>query len=114
MLSRLNHPNIESVYDFRSEQGIDYLVLEYVCGPSLNDRLGKGPLPEKEVLSIGIQLARGLAAAHAQHILHRDLKPANLKVTPDNVLKIRASLCEGFEDISSKRGQTYEQPGWNR
>jgi eukaryotic-like serine/threonine-protein kinase len=88
ILSRLNHPNVESVYDFHSEQGIDYLVMEYVPGLSLNERLKNGVLPEKEVLELGIQLARGLAAAHAQRIIHRDLKPGNLKVTPDNVLKI--------------------------
>jgi serine/threonine-protein kinase len=88
ILSRLNHPNVEAVYDFHSEQGIDYLVMEYVPGLSLNEHLKKGALPEKEVLELGIQLARGLAAAHAQRIIHRDLKPGNLKLTPDNVLKI--------------------------
>ncbi len=102
ILSRLNHPNIESVYDFHSEQGIDYLVMEYVPGVSLNERLEKGPLPERELLEVGIQLARGLAAAHAQRIIHRDLKPGNLKLTPDNVLKILdfglAQLCTLPED----------------
>jgi eukaryotic-like serine/threonine-protein kinase len=88
ILSRLNHPNVEAVYDFHSENGIDYLVMEYVPGVCLSDRLQKGALPEKDILAVGIQLARGLAAAHAQRILHRDLKPGNLKVTPDNVLKI--------------------------
>jgi eukaryotic-like serine/threonine-protein kinase len=88
LLSRLSHPNIESVYDFHSENGIDYLVMEYIPGVCLNDRLQKGALPEKDVLAVGIQLARGLAAAHTQRILHRDLKPGNLKVTPDNMLKI--------------------------
>src|SRR5271166_3107079 len=88
ILSRLNHPNIESVYDFHSEQGVDYLVLEYVAGTSLNDRLKGGALREKEILALGIQLARGLAAAHAQRVLHRDLKPGNLRVKPGNVLKI--------------------------
>src|SRR5271167_4213343 len=88
ILSKLNHPNVEAVFDFHSEQGVDYLVLEYVPGTSLNERLEQGALPEKEVLALGIQLARGLAAAHAQRILHRDLKPGNLRVTPDNVLKI--------------------------
>ena len=88
ILSRLNHPNVESVYDFHSEQGVDYLVLEYVPGTSLNERLERGALSEKEVLALGIQLARGLAAAHAQRVVHRDLKPGNLRVTPENVLKI--------------------------
>lgn len=88
ILSRLNHPNVESVYDFHSDQGIDYLVMEHISGVSLADRLEQGALSKKELVSIGIQLARGLAAAHEQKIIHRDLKPANLKVTPENVLKI--------------------------
>jgi serine/threonine protein kinase len=88
ILSRLNHPNIEAVYDFHSENGIDYLVLEYVAGTSLSDRLAAGALPEAEVLAIGIQLAKGLAVAHGKHIIHRDLKPSNLRVTPENTLKI--------------------------
>ena len=88
ILGRLNHPNVEAVYDFHSEQGLDYLVLEYVPGTSLNERVEQGALPEKEVITLGIQLARGLAGAHAQGIIHRDLKPGNLRVTPENVLKI--------------------------
>ncbi len=88
ILSRLNHPNVEAVYDFHSEQGLDYLVLEYVPGASLDERLREGPLAEREVVSLGVQLARGLAAAHARGILHRDLKPGNLRVTPEHVLKI--------------------------
>ena len=88
ILSRLNHPNVEAVYDFHTEKGLDYLVMEYVPGSSLNERLEGGALPEKDVLALGIQLSRGLAAAHSQHIVHRDLKPGNLRVTPDSVLKI--------------------------
>jgi serine/threonine-protein kinase len=88
ILSRLNHPNVEAVYDFHTEKGLDYLVMEYVPGSSLNERLESGALPENDVLALGIQLARGLAAAHSQHIVHRDLKPGNLRVTPDSVLKI--------------------------
>jgi len=88
ILSRLNHPNVEAVYDFHTEQGLDYLVMEYVPGVSISDRLDGGALSEKEVLSLGIQLARGLAAAHAKRVIHRDLKPSNLRVTEDGVLKI--------------------------
>ncbi len=88
ILSRLNHPNVESVYEFSSEQDIDFLVLEYVPGTTLNEITRRGALPEQEVIGLGIQLARGLAAAHGQRVLHRDLKPGNLRVTPDNVLKI--------------------------
>ena len=88
ILGRLNHPNVEAVYDFHSERGLEYLVIEYVPGTSLDDRLQHGALPEKEVILLAVQLAHGLAAAHAQGIIHRDLKPGNLRVTPENVLKI--------------------------
>ena len=104
ILSRLNHPNVEAVYDFHSEQGLDYLVLEYVPGASLDDRLHQGPLPENEVVSLGVQLARGLAAAHARGVLHRDLKPGNLRVTPEHVLKILDfGLAQLFEALDEKR-----------
>src|ERR1019366_5723214 len=88
VLSRLSHPNVELVYEFPSDQGLDYIVMEFVPGTSLDERLIQGPIPESEVIELGIQLARGLAAAHARGIIHRDLKPGNLRVTPDNVLKI--------------------------
>ena len=88
VLSRLNHPNVESVYEFPSDEGVDYIVMEFVPGTSLDDRLHRGPIPEPEAIDLGVQLARGLAAAHARGIIHRDLKPGNLRVTPENVLKI--------------------------
>jgi serine/threonine-protein kinase len=88
ILSRLKHGNIAAVHDFHSENGIDYLVMEFVAGKSLSERPETGARPEKEVLDLGIQLARGLAYAHSQRVLHRDLKPANLRVTPENDLKI--------------------------
>jgi tetratricopeptide (TPR) repeat protein len=87
-LARLNHPNICSVYDFNSEDGIDFLVMEYVPGLSLDKRLAEGSLPLEEVQRLGAQLAAGLAAAHEQRIVHRDLKPGNLRLTSDGRLKI--------------------------
>jgi serine/threonine protein kinase len=87
-LAKLNHPSIETVHEFGSDQGLDFLVTEYVPGVTLDDKLATGALPERQVLSLGIQLAEGLRAAHEGGVVHRDLKPANLRVRPDGHLKI--------------------------
>ncbi len=88
MLSRLNHPNIATVHDFDTCDGIDFLVTEYLTGDSLSERLREGPLPQSEVLELAVQLAEGLAAAHDQGLLHRDIKPANVRVLSGNHIKI--------------------------
>lgn len=87
-LAKLNHPNIETVYEFGSEDGIDFLVMELLTGIGLHYKLAGGALPESEILRLGSQLADGLEAAHAQGIIHRDLKPGNLQITKDDRLKI--------------------------
>lgn len=87
-LARLNHPNIETVFEFNSQGGMDFLVLELIPGQPLNKKRKEGPLPEKEVLRLGMQLAEGLAAAHDHGVIHRDLKPENLFITPEGRLKI--------------------------
>lgn len=87
-LSRLNHPNIATVHDFDTEQGIDFLVMEYISGSTLSDRVASGPLPEAAVVEFGKQIAEGLAAAHEQDVVHCDLKPGNIRVTPAGRIKI--------------------------
>ncbi len=87
-LSRLSHPHVAHLLDFDSENGTDFLVMELVAGPSLEEALRPGPLPEKEVVRLGSQLARGLQTAHEQGVVHRDLKPSNIALTPDGLLKI--------------------------
>ena len=87
-LSRLNHPSIQIIHDFDTQEGQDFLVSELVPGVSLDVRLKESSLPENEVINLGLQLAQGLSAAHGAGILHRDLKPSNLRVTPDGLLKI--------------------------
>ena len=86
--SKLNHPNIEIIYDFDSQDGIDYLVMEYIAGHTLKGALISGPLPEKEILRLGTQISEGLAAAHEHGVVHCDLKPSNVMVAPDGRPKI--------------------------
>ena len=72
-LSKLNHPNIATVFDFDTQNGVDFLAMELIDGIALNDRVAAaGPLAESEVLRIGAELAAGLAAAHAEGVVHRD------------------------------------------
>ena len=87
-LSKLNHPNIATVFDFDTQGDVDFLVMELIRGTPINALIKTGWMDESKIIRLGIQLANGLAAAHARAIIHRDLKPANLMVTPDGLLKI--------------------------
>ncbi|HKT70327.1 MAG TPA: protein kinase [Terriglobales bacterium] len=87
-ISRLNHPNVATVYDFDSQDGIDFLVMELIPGSDIDQKVATGALAEKEIVALGRQIAEGLAAAHEHGIIHRDLKPGNLRVTADGRLKI--------------------------
>ncbi|PYU00508.1 MAG: hypothetical protein DMG38_07070 [Acidobacteria bacterium] len=87
-LAKLNHPNIETVYEFGTQDGVDFLVMEYVPGKTLAERLATGTLPEKDVIALGIQIASALEEAHDRGIVHRDLKPANIAITTKGYAKI--------------------------
>lgn len=92
-LATLNHPNVASIYGLEEQPTTNgrkssVLVLEYVPGPTLTERLGAGPLPIDEALRIMAQVAAGLEAAHERGLIHRDLKPDNIKVTPDGQAKV--------------------------
>src|SRR5690349_784495 len=80
-ISSLNHPNICALYDIGNQDGVDFLVMEYLEGQTLADRLQKGALPVEQVLKIGIEIADSLDKAHRQGIVHRDLKPGNIMLT---------------------------------
>jgi serine/threonine protein kinase len=106
VLATLNHPNIAAIYGFEESVAVQpppqdsgvpgrnskivvrALVLELVEGPTLADRIGQGPIPVDDALSIARQIAEALAAAHEHGIIHRDLKPANIKIRPDGLVKV--------------------------
>ncbi len=87
-VSKLNHPNVEMVFDVGTQDGTDFIVLEYIPGTSLDEMVDKGPLPVAKVVAFGQQMLAGLASAHEGGILHRDLKPSNLRASPSGQLKI--------------------------
>ncbi len=80
-ISSLSHPHICPLYDIGRQDGIDYLVMEYLEGQTLSDRLKKGPLPLEQVLQYAIQIADALDTAHKHGVIHRDLKPGNIMLT---------------------------------
>ncbi|MGE5815242.1 MAG: protein kinase domain-containing protein [Acidobacteriota bacterium] len=88
LLAALNHPNIASIYGFEDSGGLPALVLELVDGPTLAERVARGPLPLQEALVIARQIADALEAAHEKDIIHRDLKPANIKIDDSGTVKV--------------------------
>jgi len=80
-VAALSHPHICTLYDVGSQNGVDFLVMEYLDGQTLAERLTKGALPMGEALTVAIQIADALTAAHRSSITHRDLKPGNIMLT---------------------------------
>jgi len=80
-ISGLSHPNICTLYDIGEQDGVDYLVMEYLEGENLGETIARGPLPLDRVIRIGSEIAEAVAAAHRRGIVHRDLKPANVMLT---------------------------------
>lgn len=119
-LAKLKHAHIAHIYDVVSEESVDALVMELVEGESLSDRLQGGPLPESEVVRLGLQLAEGLSTAHAEGVIHCDLKPSNLKLTPQGELKIldfglahfrRAAAAETLSAVATESATAFEVVG---
>lgn len=86
--SALNHPNILTIHGFGNEDGSNYIVTEFVDGPTLRQRVAKGALSITETLDIAIQIASALAAAHEAGIVHRDIKPENIMIRRDGIVKV--------------------------
>ena len=87
-VAALSHPNIITIFDIGSEDGVPYIATELLEGESLRALISRGPLPENEVLRISLAIASGLSAAHEKGIIHRDLKPENVFLTSGGPVKI--------------------------
>ncbi len=86
--SKLNHPNIVTIYEISEENGIRFIAMEYVSGATLERVNTGGPLPLKDAMKYASEIADALAAAHSVGIIHRDLKPANIIITDDGRVKL--------------------------
>jgi len=109
MAARLSHPAIVQVYDILQENGLDYIIMEYVEGSTLRQMVERGPLPVRQVVELARELADGLEAAHREGIVHRDLKTENVLVTPSGRPKItdfgiakRLLAEEGEESLTAE------------
>ncbi len=110
VISSLNHPHICHLYDVGSQNGTDFLVMEYLEGQTLASRLQKGPLPLNHVLNIGIEIADALAAAHKAGIVHRDLKPANVMMTDAAGVKLLDFGVAKLTDPQPERATMADAP----
>jgi Tol biopolymer transport system component len=93
-ISQLSHPHICALYDVGNHDGVEYLVMEYLEGETLADRLVNGPLPLEQTLRYGIEIADALDKAHRQGIVHRDLKPGNVMLTKSGVKLLDFGLAK--------------------
>ena len=109
----MNHPNIAQIHGLEEADGVRALVLELVEGPTLADRIKRGPIPLDEALPIAKQIAEALEVAHEQRVIHRDLKPANVKVKDDGVVKVLDfGLAKAFQpDPAVSGGECVGSPG---
>ena len=87
-VAKLSHPNILAIHEFGRDDGTAFVVMELVPGETLRARLERGALPSRRAVAYALQIARGIAAAHARNIVHRDLKPENVMITLDDQVKV--------------------------
>ncbi|HYO76345.1 MAG TPA: protein kinase [Thermoanaerobaculia bacterium] len=98
-ISQFAHPHICTLYDVGSDDGVDYLVMEYLEGETLAERLERGPLPIEQVLRYGIEIADALGRAHKAGIVHRDLKPGNIMLTRGGAKLLDFGLAKGLTGV---------------
>jgi serine/threonine-protein kinase len=117
-VAALSHPNILSIFDFGTHEGIAYAVMELLEGETLRGKLDAGPIPQKQAVDYALQVAKGLSAAHEKGVVHRDLKPENLFVTKDGHLKIldfglakKVETVAPGKETSAPTGSGHTEPG---
>ncbi|HLN79598.1 MAG TPA: serine/threonine-protein kinase, partial [Thermoanaerobaculia bacterium] len=108
--SSLNHPNIVTVYDLGSSEGVSWIAMERVEGETLRALLAGGPIPLRKLLPYATQVAEGLAKAHAGGIVHRDLKPENVMVTKEGIVKILDFGLAKLTGASPESGELTQSP----
>jgi Tol biopolymer transport system component len=113
LLASVNHPNIATIHEVIEEaEGVGYLVLEYVPGQTLAERIAKSGLKLEESLSIALQIAEAVAAAHEHDVIHRDLKPGNIKITPEGKVKVLDfGLAKAVGGEAAEQQSTVTEPG---
>jgi serine/threonine protein kinase/Flp pilus assembly protein TadD len=103
-ISSLQHPHICTLFDVGSQDDTDYLVMEYLEGESLAERLARGPLPSDNAIQTATEIAQALHTAHQQGIIHRDLKPANIMLTNTGAKLMDFGIAKLFEEQSADAG----------
>ena len=112
-IASLNHPHICVLYDIGQQDGIDYLVMEYLEGETLAQRLQKGPLPLEQVLQFAIEIADALDKAHRKGITHRDLKPGNVMLTKSGTKLLDFGLAKLKQEVAPANVPLSELPTAN-
>ncbi|MCH7547495.1 MAG: protein kinase, partial [Planctomycetes bacterium] len=111
LLASLNHPHIATIHGLEEAEGNQYLILEYIEGETLAERLARGAIPVDEALPIAKQIAEAIEAAHEKGVIHRDLKPANIKFTADGEVKVLDfGLAKAIEEQSSTASEIANSP----
>lgn len=118
VLASVKHPNVATIHGVEEQEGTLYLVLEFIEGETLADKLARGAIMVPDAVNFATQIAAGLEAAHEAGVVHRDLKPANVRITPDGLVKVLdfglAKGDAGSQQIDLSQSPTMDFPSTSR